>query len=777
MSSDFEIKPLGMDFNGLISSGNNIIAYSNNGNYLKTTDKGLSWNQFSLNINGNILLMRNQRDTIWGITDNGLIFRSQDSGQSWLKFPYLLDSGDKIIYFALNDKYLYIRTINKILAFNKDIDLKFTYSDTLINKTFNLSGHQYFSFMDYIDNQLLIATTSQRYEMDGSILVLSDSLKKVKIIDLKNYIDTSKFGRAANEFRGYFKYRGKNIFMIAWHPFTCDSNLTNWQYLLKDSLHSKSDFGWLVQNSMEIKNDKIYIGYYKENFAIAWQDFWTSNIGILKYDDSIDSLKAFKSIFNNNYYTGGSNGFDNLTYGLNYGKLNFIGDSLIIWYGKNKELLQSRDYGKTWELVTTYSNSPAKIILNDTVFYCLEPYSFAVYNTNNGGSTFKPSTLTDTINSLCKFLDPVLFYMGSNGKGFVTGAKKTDNNKNNFAVTLDSGKSFVFSSKSNFWQTATTPNFSDISRFGDKLIFSQNYKDSSRVYLMDFKNFNISLIKTDTSIFTHHISAKNLEHFYMFDYMSSKKYGDLHVFEVNETNDSGQSFKQICAIDRKLQILQVYEYNQDSIFIVSINPNRIFLYERVTNRFDTVYKEDSKTLTFLQIMGMRNKFYIMGSDVFLENNDRSDLTKWQTAIWDYGKPNFFALNFCGETAVAFLKDSLRTNNYYKLTLKPKKKEVNDSKIEVYSGKFLAKPPYPIPSSNQIKVKLYWGDLFDITNTDINIYDITGVNIQNKSNITLNNIQTYSADLQWDCSSVKEGTYFIVINYLGRLEPIQVMVVK
>ncbi|MCX6156247.1 MAG: hypothetical protein NT007_19015 [Candidatus Kapabacteria bacterium] len=774
-SSDFEIKPLGMDFNGLISSGKNIIAYSNNGNYLMTTNKGITWEQYSIDLNANIPLLLNQGDTIWGIIDKGYIIKSIDNGISWIQYPFHLDSGDKFIYLTLSDKFLYVRSINKILAFDKDINLKYTYSDTLINKTF-IFGSQRYNYMRFFDNKLVVAVTQTKTTSNGEIIILSENLNKIGQIEFSKYIDTNKIQYKSFELTAILKYKGQNIFNLSGYPYTCDSNFENWNYLLKDTLKPVSDFGDLFLNSLYVHNDNLYIAYRKNNPAIKWQNCWTYNLGILKYDEVNDTLQYYNSKFLNNYYSGkNSFGYDNLS--ASCSNFNFFDDSLIIWFGKNKTIIQSRDFGKTWELVSHYSNSPAKQFINDSNFYCINPLTNDIYFTTNGGTSFKLPKLTDSLSYLYTFTNPTTFYCDSNGKGIFTGAKSIDNNKNNIGFTLDSGKTFNFISNKNFLQIMSAPDYSDITRVADKLIFSQNYKDSSRIYLMDFNNFNINLIKTDTSIFTHHISANNLEHFYMFDYMSSKKYPDLNFFEVRETIDSGQTWKQINSINKKLQIKQVYEYNKDSIFIVSINPNKIFLINMKSNQIDTLYSEDSKTFTYLQIMNLSDKFYIVGTNLLLENIEKNDLTKWQNSSWDYGTPNFFSLLFKGETAIASLKDSLRTINYYKLSLKTKTKKVDDQLIEVYTGKFFASPPYPIPSSSIIKAKLYWGDQFDISQADINIYDIKGDKIEGKLNITISNCQQYSCDLQWDCSSVQAGTYFIIINYRGKLEPIPVSVIK
>ena len=102
--------------------------------------------------------------------------------------------------------------------------------------------------------------------------------------------------------------------------------------------------------------------------------------------------------------------------------------------------------------------------------------------------------------------------------------------------------------------------------------------------------------------------------------------------------------------------------------------------------------------------------------------------------------------------------------------------VHDFKTEI-KNEFYSAPPYPQPARNIVKTKIYWNSDFDINATGKYIYNTYGEKIENDNNISITNIDAYSSELSWNCSSVPNGVYFIVINYFGELKSIPVVVNK
>ncbi len=103
---------------------------------------------------------------------------------------------------------------------------------------------------------------------------------------------------------------------------------------------------------------------------------------------------------------------------------------------------------------------------------------------------------------------------------------------------------------------------------------------------------------------------------------------------------------------------------------------------------------------------------------------------------------------------------------------------DDAKVEVLNGKnFYAAPAFPTPSKDIAKIKIYWDTQYDVENAAREVYGILGNKLGESNNISIQNIQPYSAELQWDCSRVQNGVYLLMINYLGLNKIIPVLVVK
>lgn len=99
--------------------------------------------------------------------------------------------------------------------------------------------------------------------------------------------------------------------------------------------------------------------------------------------------------------------------------------------------------------------------------------------------------------------------------------------------------------------------------------------------------------------------------------------------------------------------------------------------------------------------------------------------------------------------------------------------IND--VETLPTYLYSYSPYPIPAKSEVSTVLYWDPVFDIDNAQISVYNIYGVEIQGKENITINKNTQYSGILNWDCSKINNGTYFIQINHGTNKKSIKVIV--
>jgi len=131
-TNDFTTTPLNMDFNGVVISDTNIIAYSDNSAILITTNRGNSWEQKSIYDYGSIEVMIDKEDALWGVMDIGVIIKSTDHGVNWTTHRIGLDKGDSCKYLAISDDNIFVRTKDRIVQYDKDYKYLNEYKNSLL---------------------------------------------------------------------------------------------------------------------------------------------------------------------------------------------------------------------------------------------------------------------------------------------------------------------------------------------------------------------------------------------------------------------------------------------------------------------------------------------------------------------------------------------------------------------------------------------------------------------------------------------------------------------
>jgi hypothetical protein len=72
------------------------------------------------------------------------------------------------------------------------------------------------------------------------------------------------------------------------------------------------------------------------------------------------------------------------------------------------------------------------------------------------------------------------------------------------------------------------------------------------------------------------------------------------------------------------------------------------------------------------------------------------------------------------------------------------------------------PPYPLPSSSEVRSIIYWDTNSNIDDCEVNIYDIFGASVAGKESTTIEKLTPYSGYLSWNCSGLSSGVYIINI---------------
>ncbi|ROL55858.1 hypothetical protein D9V84_10235 [Bacteroidetes/Chlorobi group bacterium Naka2016] len=489
----------------------------------------------------------------------------------------------------------------------------------------------------------------------------------------------------------------------------------------------------------------------------------------------------------------------------------FVGDSIVIIPGLFKTIIQSRDGCYNWDLASCNAAYFPELILNDStfIFFNRLPYYNNTSISFDGGITFQPTELLldtlyrriaevdslgnikhivyenyDTVTFFAIFKKASAFFIDSSGRGFFIG---TDDDFRgyrllNFANTINFGKHFKFDSslKIKTYSRQFLP--PKVEMLDGKYIFpliDYEYPDKwyhTKIYFLDTSFKKVDKIITPEFQMVNQVFPINHNHFILFSFLSDTiDPKNLRTFQIRESFDSGKTSTVLFSFDERLDLTQYYVHNKDSIFFVVSNPPRLFLFEVKSKSLKLLY-EDSVVENIL-LMVISDRFFIVGRGLFLENTDRNDLTQWREGEWDYGKPNFESVIFKGNVAIAGLSDSLRPFNYYKITLKKGTPTTVESEVEkrYYTTKFWASEPYPQPAGVRVKARIAWDGSFDVAEAIDGVYDSMGRKVEGKERIRVTLRDKGYGELEWECSGVPAGVYFILLHWAGGSESVPVVV--
>jgi hypothetical protein len=84
-------------------------------------------------------------------------------------------------------------------------------------------------------------------------------------------------------------------------------------------------------------------------------------------------------------------------------------------------------------------------------------------------------------------------------------------------------------------------------------------------------------------------------------------------------------------------------------------------------------------------------------------------------------------------------------------------------------------PYPQPAKVRVKARVAWDGSFDLQEAIDGVYDTMGRKVEGKERIRVDARSTTSGELEWECSGVPAGIYFILIRWIGGSETVPVVV--
>jgi hypothetical protein len=807
ISFDFELMPLRIRYFGSVGSKNNIIIYGTCGTIYLSTDFGVNWQRQSIDIGGAIREIVNFNDTLWGVLDNGSIIFSTDNGLNWSKIRLDLPEDETLISIAVDENSIFLRGLQSIYKCSKDFEIIKVLTDDSFSPILDIYRMNdpddvdkflqlyYLPQIFQIGDKLIINTNSNKDNLPiREPIIISKELDTAYQVSLQDKIFLNSLNKViflemlAKVGNDWVCQLGDNLYIT-------DTSFRNFRYFFKDSLflnfEQKRSY-WTNVAGLPyffFNNNELYFPFFKDSIRVTNTNRYTvwNGLGINKYEGTpVDTFVQVGNLFKDIYLAGDYNGGIGDYYPLKYKLLQIptiINDSVWFYISNNNTIIFTPDRCNTWNLANYLSGSP-KAILSDSLFYFLKTFRGAeVCRTTNGGLTFSPAKgfkEGDTLLLKPEYSFVNGMYIDSTGFGIIIGSTRNEP----LLATFD-GWSSVKALKVEFSGLDIGTFLSNFCKFGNEIIFAANgaFNNGLKYYVINYMNLNDTLLKFiywDSLYNINHIILEDdISKFIIFATVNNSASSSVSHFEICRTLDTGKTFTTLHRIDEVLTIHQIYEHNRDSVFIVFTNPDKVYLYDRVRDSLQLLWESaegDSKNPFVLALGG---KFYIVGKELFLENEERGDLTKWVEGRWDYGKPIVSSVISNGRVALVGLSDSLRPFNYYKITLKSGGATgVEEPVVEkrYYSTKFWASEAYPVPGSVKVKARIEWDRGIDIVKAIDGVYDSMGRKVEGRERIEIREESGGGrGEVEWVCEGVPRGVYFIVFRWEGGSEAIPVVV--
>ncbi len=744
---EFEYYPLNIDFNGIVVIKDKVICYGSSSAYLVSNDNGLNWSQRTIygknyNIEENINKIVNFNDTLWGVTNLGKIIKSIDYGETWENFQTSqLISNSEI---DVNKDYIYYKTDGKIVFYDRNIkvlrELKHSYllNNKSKNNTFSIFGN----YLTYFNSDSLKFYT---YDLKND---------KEFIFDLIDTNICKKCGSIS------FSNTGKDILIAV------ENSLYTFENYLKS--YSKK---FLPKNTIigkfYNKNDSLLSVYANSTTSDKYINYQTNFL-----NSSLDLIKISNEEM---YYLINPNTIKEIV------KLN---DNSFIGVGNNKSIIVSEKNSNNWILKSYCSNFSqyfSKLIKQDKIY---------LYNINgeslfssNGGITFHPIIKSEN-NSFYRGLSSVnkSNYFDSAGIVIKIGIPEILG-YNNVIFSKDYGKTFAPKSLNILGYTDF---ISNIVRVNDYFLLANNFIYSGKYYRslytfnsnFDFmKNYTVSDYASNGSSLIRYIESQDSNKIFgiVEDEMDA-----IARYKIGFSYDYGKTWDVKAFFKSDYSFVSAQPLGNDSILILTRDKNcndkscnaSAFIYDRLNSKVTNLINRNGENY-LNRIFKHNDNYYAFASGMsyIYDSNGKiiSQDSTYYINVTDYDYGNKYFIGY-----VVDIKNGIRT--ICKIT--PKIDKFNDIIIdENPNSYFYSAPPFPTPSRNEVKSLIFWDGSSDIDTDEISIYDIFGNKIDDKSNIKINKLNSYSGYLTWDCSKATSGVYMIQLKHGNKTNNISVMVVR
>ncbi len=726
-------------------SNDDLIFYGSEGGILRTTDAGNSWKQNYSGTQDKILKLIEHKNIIYGVTQTGSFMISDDNGDYW-KYHKLTNI---ITDFTILNDIIYVATNSDTIYISSDFGM--TWEAKKQNVVTNIKG------ISKINNKLILLgnNTNMIFILNQDLTLSEESMTP---FSYPIFID---------KFEDIYIQDGRRIAKLnsdlTWETYIIFNNTTSFKFY-----PTEKAFAVFVYNTEVRFNPKI--DFYKYDYDKSVLEHINSyinnqmNVSSFFYDEfkTVDIEKINDDFILSNHHKTILKVDNNFNWNLlcNAGSktgLNFIKDFNNITYGSGFGLVNSSDYGTTYQfkplpkvnflgeeirissqIIEYLDNNEIFILLSsiglkDTDLDISNVYRFA-YSDKNLSSIkvieklFNAPFLTPSQQTTCLGI--------IDNKPIINRSFKMRNTiigENNIR-----GDSLIYNC---IYELNTNEEKLDsLYTIIDSIQIPHLYYDNEKIWIYGTNSITLKKVK----IYLSENGGKTFNYFTEIDlsidgenyptnpYYSSlrrSKNGNLYLlseFHIAKINESDFSYEIIPYNNYNLFVTNILTYSgylEDCIYLVNLSEN------------------DNQTISYAKLEIDNNN--IKHKKIFTRNN-------------------LMSMRFNNQNEYLMLVQSVEAK-YARLffPIEPERLEYYASSVERGGPPPIwTYPPYPNPVRDRLKMKFYSAMMSEIAKLKVELIHIgTGRSYQIEQ-YDLNILDDYWGEIEIDVSGYIRGAYLI-----------------
>ncbi len=770
-SSDFEVKPLIIDYYGVVSEGNLTIAYGSDGyiNYSKDEEK--TWEIKKIFYNDIIRKIFIENDRIVAFTDKGQIAVSYDNAITWeFKTNIQIQGEDEWVdYFVKSDDFYIFRSLNYIYKIDKDLkNVKVIESKITLKYFENVFRKEGCYPIELIKNKILIYHDFhiiKIYDFDLNFIEDINLKEKLNLLDKPNIRGNFKITKINED--SLYIYLNATTYKTDVNFTKLDSiiyyNNTLLYHYKNEKLFANDTYGNIYllndSNKYELKyvcNDNMYydkpngkkIAINKNKIIVV-----SPNQFISKIEFDIDSINNYQTTV---LFNASSRDKENIE---------------ILKTKINESYVSLRNYNSYYGVDINYIKpNTLNFEYRLSLFNASMPQS--IYSFNGKSQIFYYDELDNKI-ILCSNKgqdDDYIYYSTNNGISFKT--KKLERNFEKFQSSINFDN--ILNGKmgrigTDFYITTT-------------LRSSFNAKYYSYIYLTNYDFEQIFEIKYENEVFLQSKISDSLNYDILsidkttnklFYKSTSNKGENWEVYKEYPNTTNLLESKELEINGKKIWTYTYYDFvtNQFNLDVIDVEKRKVY------NVFSNQLTQDQMdSIDYIGFDAAKEKFYLSFFNTLMVSSSIFDQTpKWETFKYpNNGKVNKKFQVF-DKTIFARYEDEKNEDNVYWINgIEMVGDPTSIENIEEVNYLYTM-PPYPNPTVSEVTAKFYWDSRIDIDNSEIAVFDITGNKVSGKESLTLEKLNEWSGYIKWNCVGVPSGTYLIKIQHGNNTKTVKVVV--